>query len=42
MVNRHYLADEFPVLSAGPTLHTLLEQWTFSITQGGQTRKSWT
>ena len=30
------------MLSAGPTPHTPLEQWTFSITQGGQTRKSWT
>ena len=37
-----HLADGFPVLSAGPTPHTPLEQWTISITQGGQTRKSWT
>jgi DMSO/TMAO reductase YedYZ molybdopterin-dependent catalytic subunit len=37
-----YLTDGFPVLSAGPTPHTPLEQWTFSITQGGQTKKSWT
>jgi DMSO/TMAO reductase YedYZ molybdopterin-dependent catalytic subunit len=37
-----YVTDGFPVLSAGPTPHTPLEQWTFSITQGGQTRKSWT
>jgi len=29
-------------LSAGPTPHTPLEAWTFSITQGGQTSKSWT
>jgi DMSO/TMAO reductase YedYZ molybdopterin-dependent catalytic subunit len=36
------VTDGFPVLSAGPTPHTPLEQWTFSITQGGQTRKSWT
>jgi len=37
-----YVTDGFPVLSAGPTPHTPLEQWTFSITQGGQTRQSWT
>ena len=37
-----YLANGFPVLSAGPTPHTPQQQWTFSITQGGQTRKSWT
>jgi ferredoxin-NADP reductase len=37
-----YVTDGFPVLSAGPTPHTPLEQWTFSITQGGRTRKSWT
>src|SRR6516164_5671281 len=37
-----YQTDGFPVLSAGPTPHTPLEQWTFSITQGGQTSRSWT
>jgi DMSO/TMAO reductase YedYZ molybdopterin-dependent catalytic subunit len=37
-----YLTDGFPVLSAGPTPHTPLGQWTFTITQGGQTKKSWT
>src|SRR6516164_9605744 len=37
-----YLTDGFPVLSAGPTPRTPLEAWTFSITQGGQTSKSWT
>jgi DMSO/TMAO reductase YedYZ molybdopterin-dependent catalytic subunit len=37
-----YVTDGFPVLSAGPTPHTPLEQWTFAITQGGQTTKSWT
>jgi DMSO/TMAO reductase YedYZ molybdopterin-dependent catalytic subunit len=30
------------VLSAGPTPHTPLPEWTFSITQGGGTLKSWT
>jgi len=37
-----YLADGFPVLSAGPTPHTPLEKWTFSIEQSGVTLKSWT
>jgi DMSO/TMAO reductase YedYZ molybdopterin-dependent catalytic subunit len=37
-----YVTDGFPVLSAGPTPHTPLQDWTFSITQAGQTRKSWT
>ena len=37
-----YVTDGFPVLSAGPTPHTPLENWTFSITQGGQAKKSWT
>jgi DMSO/TMAO reductase YedYZ molybdopterin-dependent catalytic subunit len=36
-----YLTRDFPVLSAGPTPHTPLADWTFSITQGGATRKSW-
>jgi len=26
-----YLTDDFPVLSAGPTPHTRLDEWTFSI-----------
>ena len=37
-----YVTDGFPVLSAGPTPHTPLQDWTFSITQAGQTTKSWT
>ena len=37
-----YLTDGFPVLSAGPTPHTPLDAWTFSVTQSGQTSKSWT
>ena len=37
-----YVTDGFSVLSAGPTPHTSLDQWTFSITQGGQAKKSWT
>jgi DMSO/TMAO reductase YedYZ molybdopterin-dependent catalytic subunit len=37
-----YVTKGFPVLSVGPTPRTPLEKWTFSITQGGQIRKSWT
>jgi len=37
-----YVTDRFPVLSAGATPRAPLEKWTFSITQGGDTRKSWT
>jgi DMSO/TMAO reductase YedYZ molybdopterin-dependent catalytic subunit len=36
-----YLTDGFPVLSAGPTPHTPLEEWTFSI-GAGDDRKTWT
>ena len=31
-----YVTDDFPVLSAGPTPHTPLEEWTFSIVAGGE------
>ena len=37
-----YVTRDFPVLSAGPTPHTPLPEWTFSITQGGDVLKSWT
>ena len=37
-----YVTQGFPVLSAGPTPHTPLPEWTFSIRQGGDTLKSWT
>jgi DMSO/TMAO reductase YedYZ molybdopterin-dependent catalytic subunit len=36
-----YVTSDFPVLSAGPTPHTPLEKWTFSITQEGGPGKSW-
>jgi DMSO/TMAO reductase YedYZ molybdopterin-dependent catalytic subunit len=36
-----YVTDDFPVLSAGPTPHTPLEDWTFSVAAGDE-RKSWT
>jgi DMSO/TMAO reductase YedYZ molybdopterin-dependent catalytic subunit len=37
-----YLTRGFPVLSAGPTPHTPLPDWTFAIRRGGDTLKSWT
>jgi DMSO/TMAO reductase YedYZ molybdopterin-dependent catalytic subunit len=37
-----HVTTDYPVLSAGPTPHTPLSEWTFSITQGGDTLKSWT
>jgi len=37
-----YVTKDFPVLYAGPTPHTPLPEWTFSITQGGDTLRSWT
>ena len=37
-----YLESGFPVLSAGPTPRTPLDQWTFSIEDGGETQASWT
>jgi DMSO/TMAO reductase YedYZ molybdopterin-dependent catalytic subunit len=36
-----YVTDDFPVLSAGPTPHTPLEDWTFSIVDGSGEKK-WT
>jgi DMSO/TMAO reductase YedYZ molybdopterin-dependent catalytic subunit len=35
------VTTDFPVLSAGPTPRTRLDEWTFSVTAGG-TSKSWT
>ena len=37
-----YATDGFPVLSAGPTPHTPLAEWTFSVRRGSRTLKSWT
>jgi DMSO/TMAO reductase YedYZ molybdopterin-dependent catalytic subunit len=37
-----YLVDDFPVLSAGPTPHTPLEEWSFSIAGAVDTPGSWT
>jgi DMSO/TMAO reductase YedYZ molybdopterin-dependent catalytic subunit len=36
-----HVVGDFPVLSAGPTQHTTLANWTFSIA-GGREQKSWT
>ena len=35
------MVDDFPVLSAGPTPHTSLEEWTFTI-EGGAEPVRWT
>jgi DMSO/TMAO reductase YedYZ molybdopterin-dependent catalytic subunit len=35
-----YVTQDFPVLSAGPTPHTPLEEWTFSVVAGDD-RTSW-
>jgi DMSO/TMAO reductase YedYZ molybdopterin-dependent catalytic subunit len=37
-----YLVDGFPVLSAGPTPYTPLQDWTFSVVEDDAERKSWT
>jgi DMSO/TMAO reductase YedYZ molybdopterin-dependent catalytic subunit len=36
-----YVTTDFPVLSAGPTPHTRLEDWTFSIQLGGSLLGKW-
>jgi DMSO/TMAO reductase YedYZ molybdopterin-dependent catalytic subunit len=37
-----YLERGFPVLSAGPTPHTPLEEWTFTISGALSEERSWT
>ena len=37
-----YLVDDFPVLSAGPTPHTPLEEWSFTVTGEVAEPKTWT
>ena len=37
-----YLVTDFPVLSAGPTPHTPLDRWDFSIRGEVDTPKRWT
>jgi DMSO/TMAO reductase YedYZ molybdopterin-dependent catalytic subunit len=36
-----YLTHDFPVLSAGPTPHTALEQWSFRIDGAVRKSRSW-
>jgi DMSO/TMAO reductase YedYZ molybdopterin-dependent catalytic subunit len=36
-----YVTDGFPVLSAGPTPHTPLDEWTFSIVDDSGDLKTW-
>jgi DMSO/TMAO reductase YedYZ molybdopterin-dependent catalytic subunit len=37
-----YLVDDFPVLSAGPTPHTPLEEWSFSVVDtAGDVARRW-
>jgi DMSO/TMAO reductase YedYZ molybdopterin-dependent catalytic subunit len=36
-----YATTDFPVLSAGPTPHTPLENWSFSLRQAGETLRTW-
>src|SRR5262245_38952107 len=37
-----YVTDDFPVLSAGPTPHTPLEEWTFTLSGAVDKPPSWT
>jgi len=37
-----YLVDDFPVLSAGPTPHTPLEEWDFTVTGEVESPRRWT
>jgi DMSO/TMAO reductase YedYZ molybdopterin-dependent catalytic subunit len=36
-----YLVDDFPVLSAGPTPHVALAEWTFTITGAVDEPRTW-
>jgi DMSO/TMAO reductase YedYZ molybdopterin-dependent catalytic subunit len=36
-----YVTDDFPVLSAGPTPHTPLDEWSFSIDVDGEVAGRW-
>ena len=37
-----YVTDDFPVLSAGPTPHTPLDEWTFTIDGEIDEPRRWT
>ena len=36
-----YETHDFPVLSAGPTPHTALDRWTFTLADAGGNKASW-
>jgi DMSO/TMAO reductase YedYZ molybdopterin-dependent catalytic subunit len=36
-----YVTGDFPVLSAGPTPHTPLEEWSFTVAQSGEQLARW-
>ena len=36
-----YVTPDFPVLSAGPTPRTRLEEWSFALREGGRTLAEW-
>jgi DMSO/TMAO reductase YedYZ molybdopterin-dependent catalytic subunit len=37
-----YLVEDFPVLTAGPTPHTPLEEWSFSVRGAVEPERTWT
>ncbi|WP_022723619.1 molybdopterin-dependent oxidoreductase [Rhodopseudomonas sp. B29] len=37
-----YLTPEFPVLTAGPTIHTPLDRWKLALQNGGSLVATWT
>jgi DMSO/TMAO reductase YedYZ molybdopterin-dependent catalytic subunit len=37
-----YVTPDFPVLSAGPTPHTPLEEWSFAVVVDGAELRTWT
>ena len=37
-----YVTEDFPVLSACPTPHAAMAEWSFSVRQGGAELRSWT
>jgi len=37
-----YLVNDFPVLSAGPTPHTPLEEWSFTVQGAVEPQRTWT
>jgi DMSO/TMAO reductase YedYZ molybdopterin-dependent catalytic subunit len=37
-----YVTPDFPVLSAGPTPHTSLSEWSFAVVADGEQLRTWT